>query len=163
MMVDETISADALATPTKRVKKAAEMIETKVKSAKSGTSTTMAKVKETASEFANEAAAAARSAANEGKDKATEALETLSKVVDNAANLVDDQAGPAFGHYARKAAASVSDLAKGLQSKDIDALVDDTRNFVRKSPILAIGAAAAIGFALTRIAKIGGRDSDSDA
>ena len=36
-----------------------------------------------------------------------------------------------------------------------DDIVEDTRNFVRKSPALAIGAAAAVGFLLTRLIRAG--------
>jgi ElaB/YqjD/DUF883 family membrane-anchored ribosome-binding protein len=121
---------------------------------------TVAKVKDTASGFVQEAANAARHAANEGKDKANEALDTFAKVIDNAAEMVEEKVGPTYGAYARKAATGVSDLSKTIQSKDVDALIEDTRDFVRKSPMVAIGAAAAIGFVLTRIAKLGSGKSD---
>ncbi len=124
--------------------------------------TTIAQVKETATGFAAEAATAARNVANEGKDRASDALDTLSKVVDNAAGLVEEKIGPSYGTYARKAATGVSDFAEKLKGKDVDAIVEDTRNFVRKSPMVAIGAAAAIGFVLTRLARLGG-SSDKDA
>lgn len=118
------------------------------------------KAKETTSKLASEAVGAARTAANEGKDRASEALTSVSKAVEGAANLVEDKVGPAYGAYARKAADQVSGFAQSLQSKDIDDLIDDTRNFVRKQPMIAIGAAAAIGFVLTRLIKIGGNDRD---
>lgn len=113
------------------------------------------KAGETAKTLVGEAAGAARHAANEGKTRASEALTTVSKVVENAAELVEDKVGPTYGKYARQAATSVSGFAEALQNKDIDELIEDTRDFVRKSPLVAIGAAAALGFALTRIAKIG--------
>ncbi len=118
------------------------------------------KAKETTSKLASEAVGAARTAANEGKDRASEALTSMSKAVEGAASLVEDKVGPAYGAYARKAADQVSGIAQSLQSKDIDDLIDDTRNFVRKQPMIAIGAAAAIGFVLTRLIKIGGNDRE---
>jgi hypothetical protein len=119
------------------------------------------KAKETTSKLASEAVTAARHAANEGKDRASDALNGVSKAVEGAASLVEDKVGPAYGNYARKAADQVSGFAQTLQSKDIDDLIDDTRNFVRKQPMVAIGAAAAIGFVLTRLIKIGGSDRDA--
>ena len=123
--------------------------------AQSTKKTTVEKVKEHASTLVGEATDAARNAANEGKNKASEALETVSKVVENAAQMVEDKVGPTYGNYARKAATGVSSFAESLQNKDIDELIDDTRNFVRKQPIIAVGAALAIGFALTRLIKLG--------
>ena len=121
---------------------------------------TVEKVRESAAGLATEAVGAARNAANEGKDRATEALGSFSKVVDNAAELVEEKIGPTYGTYARKAATGVSDFANTLQGKDIDDLIADTRDFVRKSPIVAIGAAVAVGFVLTRLVKLGGGSSD---
>ena len=121
---------------------------------------TVEKVRESAAGLATEAVGAARNAANEGKDRASEALGTFSKVVDNAAEMVEEKIGPTYGTYARKAATGVSDFANTLQGKDIDDLIADTRNFVRKSPVVAIGAAAAIGFVLMRLAKLGGSSDD---
>ena len=93
--------------------------------------------------------------------------ETLHQLIDpliyeEAATLIEEKVGPAYGGYAHKAADQVSGFAKTLQSKDIDDIISDTREFVRKQPMIAIGAAAAIGFVLTRLVKIGG-SSDNDA
>ena len=122
----------------------------------------VAKAKEASSKLATEAVSAARNAANEGKDRASEALTSVSKAVEGAATLIEEKVGPAYGGYAHKAADQVSGFAKTLQSKDIDDIISDTREFVRKQPMIAIGAAAAIGFVLTRLVKIGG-SSDNDA
>lgn len=121
------------------------------------------KAKETTSKLATEAVSAARNAANEGKDRASEALTSMSKAVEGAAALIEEKVGPAYGGYAHKAADQVSEFARTLQSKDIDDIIGDTRDFVRKQPMIAIGAAAAIGFVLTRLVKIGGSNPDNDA
>ena len=115
-------------------------------------------LKDHANGFVTDATEAARTAASEGKARASEALGTVTKVAENAANLIEDKVGPTYGAYARKAATGVSDFAGAIENKDIDELVDDARDFVRKSPLIAIGAAVAIGFALTRIARIGSDD-----
>jgi ElaB/YqjD/DUF883 family membrane-anchored ribosome-binding protein len=102
----------------------------------------------------------ARDAAASGKDRATSALSEVSAMVGNVAGALDDKVGPQYGDYARKAADAVSGLADSLKSKDIDDLLDQARTFVRTRPAVAIGAAAALGFVLTRIVRAG---DDKDA
>jgi ElaB/YqjD/DUF883 family membrane-anchored ribosome-binding protein len=128
-------------------------------SSESAPTGTFAKVKAQAAGLVDEAAEAARNAATTGKDKA--ALGGLSKLANDAAKAVDERLGGNYGDYARRASSSVSDFATSLQSKDVDAIVADTKAFVRKSPVIAIGAAAAVGFLLTRLVKIGSSDRDA--
>lgn len=122
---------------------------------------TFAKVKAQAAGLIDEAAEAARNAATTGKDKAADALSGISKLADDAAKVVDDKLGGNYGDYARRASSSVSDFATSMQNKDVDAIIEDTKAFVRKSPVIAIGAAAAVGFLLTRLVKIGSSDRDA--
>jgi hypothetical protein len=91
--------------------------------------------------------------ANQGKDRATNALEELAKVVNDAAATVDEKVGSDYGDYARRAADAVSGAAATLRDKDVEALYDDARAFVSKSPAIAIGAAIVIGFAVARLAR----------
>ena len=46
-------------------------------------------------------------------------------------------------------------FADTLRRKDVDDLYEDARAIVRKSPVVAIGVAAAVGFALVRLVKSG--------
>ncbi len=107
--------------------------------------------REQADDFAAQAKDAARSAASSAKNTTGEALHGLSKLIAETAETVDSKLGPQYGDYARKAAEAVSGAAKSLDEKDIDQLADDARNFVRKSPAVAIGAAAVVGFVLMRM------------
>jgi hypothetical protein len=91
--------------------------------------------------------------ANQGKDRATNALDELAKVVNDAAATVDEKVGSDYGDYARRAADAVSGAAASLRNKDIEALYDDARAFVSKSPAIAVGAAIVIGFAVARLAR----------
>ena len=54
---------------------------------------------------------------------------------------------------------AIEDAANSLAAKDPDELIDDTRDFVRKSPGVALAGAAVVGFALARLVKTG-LDSD---
>jgi ElaB/YqjD/DUF883 family membrane-anchored ribosome-binding protein len=99
-----------------------------------------------------------RSAATTTKTKAVEAAGTVSKIVDDAAGKIDENFGAQYGDYARTAAKSIDDFAAKMEAKDVDQIADDARDFVKKRPAIAIGAAAAIGFAIIRLFKSGGKD-----
>jgi hypothetical protein len=49
----------------------------------------------------------------------------------------------------------VSTFASSIRERDVDELYEETREFVRKSPAVAIGIAAAVGFTLVRLIKAG--------
>jgi hypothetical protein len=97
----------------------------------------------------------ARYYATQGLDKATTTLDDVVKLVDDAAAQIDERVGAQYGDYARRASSSISGLAETLRGKDVDALFADARDVVRKSPAIAIGAAAALGFVVARILKAG--------
>ncbi|WP_293879935.1 hypothetical protein [Sphingomonas sp.] len=167
-MADTNSSDTSNKTPRKRVAASASDINVGTGSpASSGTATssgatgTFAKVKAQAAGLVDEAAEVARNAATQGKDKAADALGGLSRLAEDAAKAVDDRLGGNYGDYARRASTSVSDFATSLQGKDVDAIIADTKAFVRKSPVVALGAAAAVGFLLTRLVKIGSTDRDA--
>lgn len=99
--------------------------------------------------------------ADDGKAKGAGALEQLSRMLGDAAGQVDDKLGGQYGQYARSAADQVQGLADAVRNKDVDELIDDVRGFVKASPAVAIGIAAALGFAVARLAQAG-LDAPSD-
>lgn len=109
-------------------------------------------------EFANlkdKAGERAREAADRGKDKASEALGGIGKILRESAGTIDEKVGAEYGEYARKAADAVDEFASKMDAKQVDDILEDTRQLVRKSPAVAIGAAAAIGFVLARLVRSG--------
>ena len=118
-----------------------------------------AKVKSDMNDFKAQATDSARAAATKGKDRATEAVGSIGKLIRDSAAQIDDNVGKQYGDYARSAADMVEGFAGKMDAKDIDALAEDARHFVRKSPAVAIGAAAAIGFVLARLVRSGGKDA----
>jgi ElaB/YqjD/DUF883 family membrane-anchored ribosome-binding protein len=108
-----------------------------------------------ASKFAQQAGERAKSMADESKTRASDALSEFSKMMHEAAGSVDDRLGPDYGKYARSAADSLAGFADTLKGKEVDELLDDARELVRKSPAVAIGTAAALGFVLARLIKSG--------
>ncbi|HEX8572127.1 MAG TPA: hypothetical protein VF759_05195 [Allosphingosinicella sp.] len=110
------------------------------------------------SNLRDQAGGKVRGFAEDGKSRATDVLEELSRVVADTADSIDERLGNNYGEYARKAADGVSSLAENLRSKDVDELYDNVRSAVRKSPGVAIGIAAVVGFTLVRLVKAGLED-----
>ena len=112
-------------------------------------------VREQVSSLRGQATSRARGFADDGKARATSLLDDFSEVIDEAAGAVDRKFGEDYGEYAHRASAAVSGFADKVRAKTVDDLLDDTRNFVRKSPGIAIGIAAVAGFMLVRLIKTG--------
>jgi len=91
--------------------------------------------------------------ANEGKARASEAISGLSKLVEENAPTIDQKVGPKYGDYARTAARSMQDAAEKIDAKDLGELGEDAKEFVRKSPGVAVAVAAAVGFVFARLFK----------
>lgn len=87
----------------------------------------------------------------EGKAKASDALAQLGKAVSDNAGQIDERFGSQYGDYARTASRSLQETAAKLDAKSVDELGEDAREFVRKSPGLAIGLAAVAGYMIARI------------
>lgn len=113
------------------------------------------KVRAEASKLKGQATDKAREVATDGKEKATGALDEFARLIAEAASTVDERLGEQYGGYARSAADAVSGIAEQLRGKDVDELFEDARGFVKKSPAVAIGTAAAVGFVLARLVKAG--------
>lgn len=117
--------------------------------------TTANKVKSDMNDFKAKATDSARAAAEKGKDRAAEAVGSIGKLIRDSAATIDEKVGTQYGDYARSAADAVDGFAGKVDAKDVDDIVTDTREFIRKSPAVAIGAAAAIGFVLARLVRSG--------
>ena len=96
--------------------------------------------------------------AEQGKAGASRAISTLGKMVDENAPLLDEKVGVKYGDYARQAARSMQDAADRLEAKELAELGEDAKEFVRKSPGLAVGMAAVAGFMLARLFTGGSKD-----
>jgi hypothetical protein len=96
-----------------------------------------------------------REFATSGKTRASDALEELSRVFIDTAETIDERLGNNYGEYARKASDAVSSFADTLRRREVDEIYDDMRDAVKKSPGVALGVAAVVGFALARVVKAG--------
>jgi hypothetical protein len=112
-------------------------------------------LKSQASQLRDQGTDRVREFATSGKTRASDALEELSRVFVDTADTIDERLGNDYGEYARKASDAVSSFADTLRRKEVDEIYDDLRGAVRKSPGVAIGVAAVVGFALARVVKAG--------
>jgi ElaB/YqjD/DUF883 family membrane-anchored ribosome-binding protein len=113
------------------------------------------KIRSGGEKLSGKAADKARGLVGQGLERGAEALANVGRMVGDTADGIEERLGAEYGEYARRAAGAIEDAANNLASKDPDELIDDTRNFVRKSPGVALAGAAVVGFALARLIKAG--------
>lgn len=120
------------------------------------------KIRTSREKLSSQAADKTRGLVGQGLERGAEALANVSKLVGDTADGLDERLGPEYGDYARRAASAIEETANSIASKDADELIDDTREFVRKSPGIALAGAAIVGFALARLIKAGlAKDEDN--
>lgn len=112
--------------------------------------------------LSTEAGDRARGLVSQGLERSSEALSNVSKLVGDTADGIEERLGPEYGDYARRAASAIENSANSLASKNPDELIEDTRNFVRNSPGVAIAGAAIVGFVVARLFKSGLSKRDRD-
>ena len=105
--------------------------------------------------LSGQAAEKARGLVGQGLERGSEALANVSKLIGDTASGLDERLGSEYGDYARKAASTIEETANRIAANDADELIEDTREFVRKSPGVALAGAAVLGFALVRLVKSG--------
>jgi ElaB/YqjD/DUF883 family membrane-anchored ribosome-binding protein len=114
-------------------------------------------------QLAGQAGEKARGLVTQGLERTSEALANVSKMVGDTADGIEERLGPEYGDYARKAAGAIENVANNIASKDPDELIEDTRNFVRNSPGIALAGAAVVGFVVARLVKSGlAKDEDDE-
>lgn len=128
----------------------------------SGGNMVMSKIRSGGDKLSEQAAGKARDFLGQGIERSAEAIANVGKLVGDTASGLDDRLGEDYGNYARRAAETLESTANRLASKDPDELIDDTREFIRKSPGVALAGAAIVGFALARLVKSGLSSDEED-
>lgn len=105
--------------------------------------------------FASQAGDRARGLVGQGLERTAETLANVSKMVGDTADGIEERLGPEYGDYARRAASALENVANTIAEKDPDELLEDSRNFVRNSPGIALAGAAVVGFVVARLIKSG--------
>jgi hypothetical protein len=123
--------------------------------AREATDRLVSQLREQANSLKGQAGDKLRGFADDGKDRTTNLLDDISAVIEDAANSIEQRLGADYGDYAHRAADAVSSFSGRMRQKSVDDRVDDGRQIVRKSPAVAIAAAAVVGFALMRLVRTG--------
>jgi ElaB/YqjD/DUF883 family membrane-anchored ribosome-binding protein len=113
-------------------------------------------------QLAGQAGDKARGLVRQGLERTSETLANVAKMVGETAPGIDDRLGEDYGEYARRAAGAIENVANAIAEKDADELIEDTRNFVRNSPGIALAGAAVVGFVVARLVKSGLASNDDD-
>jgi ElaB/YqjD/DUF883 family membrane-anchored ribosome-binding protein len=106
-------------------------------------------------QLAGQAGDKARGLVRQGLERTSETLANVAKMVGDTAPGIDERLGEDYGEYARRAAGAIENVANAIAEKDPDELIEDTRNFVRNSPGVALAGAAVVGFVVARLVKSG--------
>lgn len=164
-MADETtnIAGDPLAGSTGATGAASGGTETGGAEGSGFTRNASDTIREEAGKFAEQARERILGFAGDGKARATSALDEVAEMMRTAAGDVDAKLGAQYGQYARSAADNIAGFAESLRGKEIEALLDEATEFVKKSPAVAVGTAAALGFVLARVIKSGIDASGSES
>ena len=104
----------------------------------------------------------ARGLVGQGLERSAEALGNVAKMVGDTAPGIEERLGAEYGDYARRAASAIENAANTLAEKNPDELIDDTREFVRNSPGIALAGAAIVGFVVARLVKSATARDDDD-
>ena len=113
-------------------------------------------------QLASQAGERARGLVTQGLERTAEALANVSKMVGDTAPGIEERLGTESGDYARRAAGAIENVANTIADKDPDELIEDTRNFVRNSPGIALAGAAVVGFVVARLVKSGLGTTEED-
>jgi ElaB/YqjD/DUF883 family membrane-anchored ribosome-binding protein len=113
------------------------------------------RIRSSREQLASQAGERTRGIVSQGLERTSEALANVSKMVGDTASGIEERLGPEYGDYARRAAGAIEHAANNIADKDPDELIDDTRNFVRNSPGIALAGAAVVGFVVARLLKTG--------
>ena len=115
-------------------------------------------------QLSSQAGDKARGLVSQGLERTSEALANVARMVGDTAPGIDERLGEDYGGYARRAAGAIENVANTIAEKNPDELIEDTRNFVRNSPGIALAGAAVVGFVVARLFKTGlARNEDDEA
>lgn len=116
-----------------------------------------------ASEKVAEATDKAKSFAADQKDLAAGQINGVAAAITKVADELDGSEQQTVARYARDIAASLSNMGKTIEDRDVDDLMGIAQDFGRKQPVAFLGAAALAGFVASRFALASSHRRDSKA
>lgn len=80
------------------------------------------------------------------KERAVDTLETVALLLHQAGEHAQQQDKALLANYVDKAAQQISTFSDSLAHQDVDQIVQSTKDFARREPMLFVGGALAAGF-----------------
>lgn len=117
--------------------------------------------KDKAKGMASQAKERARSKGEQQKARATDEIETLATALHDAGSQLDRE-DMASGRFIHAAADRLQNFSERLDSRDVDGLVREGRQWARRNPAAFLGSAVAIGFLASRFMKASSDDEWDD-
>lgn len=162
VIIDGALDTDDTGSTAGAVTTEAELVtETRTPATRANTDLRQ-RIRDGGERLSTEAGDRARGLVSQGLERSAEALSNVSRLVGDTADGLDERLGEEYGDYARRAASAIESTANNIASKNPDELIEDTRNFVRNSPGLAVAGAAIVGFVVARLLKSGLTNRDDD-
>ncbi|SHI52499.1 hypothetical protein [Wenxinia saemankumensis] len=117
--------------------------------------------KRTGREAVDSATAEATRRGNEAKSATAGEIRTVAEALRKAADDLQDGSyqEKTFGYLAN----NLADMSDRVESKDIGEIVEDLTYYARRNPVLFLGGAALLGFAVTRFGKATSRSTPYEA
>lgn len=121
-------------------------------------------MKESGAQFADEAKRYAsdmtdlakeksRSLFQQQKETTVGQVDSVAHAFRNTAQSLHGEGQDQIGHYIEMAADKLESFGNQLRQKDLDTLIDDTKNLARRAPIAVFAGTVAVGFLLSRFLK----------
>lgn len=162
VIIDGALDTDDTGSTAGAVTTEAELVRETRTPATRGNADLRQRIRDGGERLSTEAGDRARGLVSQGLERSAEALSNVSRLVGDTADGLDERLGEEYGDYARRAASAIESTANNIASKNPDELIEDTRNFVRNSPGLAVAGAAIVGFVVARLLKSGLTNRDDD-
>jgi len=124
------------------------------KSASDAVKAQTASLTESAKDVASEAGEKIRTTLQEQKTAGADYVGNVANIIRRTAYEFDADI-PQAGHYIRKAASQIDNVAEAMRNRDMSEIVGNVQQFARKQPTAFFGAAVLVGFAAVRFLKSG--------
>jgi hypothetical protein len=110
-------------------------------------------LKQQAKETAHDMRERASSAVDQQKHAVVGRVEGVARALRTASDDLREQGQPLIAEYSRYAAEGLDSMARSLDQRDVDDLVGGVEDFARHRPVVFLGGALFVGFALARFMK----------
>jgi hypothetical protein len=125
----------------------------KVTSSRQSSSLDTDKLKDKASQAAEQIKARGKDKLETGKKTAAAGMEQLAGVLDEATESLERSEQQSLAGYAQELAGSVRSFANNLRDRSVDDLIGETQTLARRNPTLFFFGSVAVGIALSRFVK----------